>query len=94
MTAKKRQGSKRTPRSKLIGTAENPPPGFKLLHTLGGVELPNSTMAWSPDGRTLAAALSDGKVFLWDAQKAETISLHDAHSGPVNCIAWSPDGAT
>ena len=50
--------------------------------------------AFSPDGRTLAAACTDG-IRLYDAQTGETLRMlssdaHDCKGGMA--VAWSPDG--
>ena len=47
-------------------------------------------VAWSPDGRWLAAAYSDG-VRLWDAETGEVERYLDALSGARH-LAWSQDG--
>ncbi|MCW5979521.1 MAG: metallophosphoesterase [Bryobacteraceae bacterium] len=49
--------------------------------------------AWSPDGHSVAAAGSDGVVWLWSAESGEC-RLLEGHTGPINAIAWSPDGST
>ena len=57
------------------------------------------TIAWSPDGRTLANGSLDGTVWLWDVTTGEELAVLEGHSGPsfrawVNSVAWSPDGRT
>ncbi|WP_210420218.1 serine/threonine-protein kinase [Aquisphaera giovannonii] len=52
-------------------------------------------LAWSPDGRTLVAAITAHVMRVWDARDGRR--LHEAfggHGGPVACVAFSPDGRT
>jgi WD40 repeat protein len=49
-------------------------------------------LAWSPDGRRLAAAGEYGLVRLWDVAKGEPLALYRGHQEAVTAIAWSPDG--
>src|SRR5262249_30106123 len=46
---------------------------------------------FGPDGRLLAAANWDGKVFVWDLA-ADRSRVLEGHAGRVNAIALHPDG--
>lgn len=51
------------------------------------------TLAWSPDGRFLAALpFNSGNLCLWDATRGTLAELHVA-SRPLIALAWSPDGS-
>ena len=53
-------------------------------------------MAFSPDGKLLASANTDGTVGLWDPATGQPVRTLQAHTaGPnagVNGVAFSPDG--
>ena len=69
------------------------PVGPPLLDTAGEVR----GLAFSPDGRTLAAATVDGVVTLWNVRsrsRLETTLRAGATSGAVVDIDFSQDGAT
>ena len=52
-------------------------------------------LAWSPDGRTLVAALSKHVMRVWDARDGHLIhKVFGGHDGPVAAVAFSPDGRT
>jgi WD40 repeat protein len=52
-----------------------------------------SPLAYSPDGRWLAALAADDRtVLLLDARTHETVARFDGHDGPVTAAAFSPDG--
>jgi WD40 repeat protein len=59
------------------------------------------SVAFSPDGKTLAAASRDGRIALWQTGTGKDllyIMAHpkhtDAGSGPSPCVAFAPDGKT
>jgi WD40 repeat protein/predicted Ser/Thr protein kinase len=58
-----------------------------LKTDLGGVY----AVAYSPDGKILAAACSRG-IKLWDAATGKALATFVEKNQPVNCIAFSPDG--
>ena len=54
-----------------------------------------SSVAFSPDGATLAAADGNGKIFLWNvAARTLAATFTDPRSSGVSSVAFSPDGAT
>jgi hypothetical protein len=54
-----------------------------------------SSVAFSPDGATLAAADRNGKIFLWNvAARTLAATFTDPRSSGASSVAFSPDGAT
>ncbi|WP_331727923.1 serine/threonine-protein kinase [Streptomyces sp. NBC_00158] len=51
-------------------------------------------LAFSPDGRTLAAGGSGGELWLWDTVTRRTITKFAGEPPHVNGLAFSPDGRT
>ncbi len=49
-------------------------------------------VAFSPDGRLLASAGSDGTVRLWDPATGQPTAILKGHDGRVRGVAFSPDG--
>jgi WD40 repeat protein len=87
------------------GVADTPEASSALLaalqHNPGQVAPPLegdagvATVAFSPDGRTLATAGDDNKVTLWDRQRREPLEPQlTGHEGEVISLAFSPDGRT
>src|SRR5258707_1145210 len=72
------------------GVSPSVPAGFTLRRTLRGGGSVVLALAWSPDGRTLAAGAQDGAVRLWDERGAHRAFA--TRSSVVTGIAWSPDG--
>lgn len=51
-----------------------------------------SGVAWSPDGRKVVTAGSDGCLRLWDAEAGKQIRAFYGHTGWIADLAWKPDG--
>jgi WD40 repeat protein len=71
-----------------------PPKGFKLRHTLTGHSSYVFSVAWSPDGHTLASGSDDRTIRLWESQSSESIQIITGHIDPIYSVAWSPNGHT
>jgi WD40 repeat protein len=52
------------------------------------------SVAFSPDGKTVASASDDGTVRLWDTATGAYRQTLEGHSDYVNSVAFSPDGKT
>ena len=50
-----------------------------------------SDLAFSPDGRFLAASTEEGSVKIWDGPTLRELTVIRAHSLPVRGLAFSPD---
>ncbi|MBJ3807115.1 hypothetical protein JGB26_08300 [Streptomyces flavofungini] len=53
-----------------------------------------NTVAFSPDGRTVATAGEDRRAMLWDPASAKRRAVLAGHKDAVKGIAFSPDGRT
>ena len=58
------------------------------------LNVPVGSIAYSPDGNTVAAGSMDGKVRLWDTQTPKLKATLTGHTGPVDTLVYSPDGKT
>ena len=59
-----------------------------------GHSLTVNSVAFSPDGETLASAGSDQSIKLWETATGELIRTLTGHTGAINSVAFSPDGRT
>jgi WD40 repeat protein len=50
------------------------------------------SVAFSPDGRTLATAGDDHTVRLWSTALGQEVATLKGHSAQVGCVEFSPDG--
>jgi sugar lactone lactonase YvrE len=53
-----------------------------------------TSVAFSPDGATVAASDAVGRARLWDTGSGEETALLDGPGGYMTSVAFSPDGAT
>jgi WD40 repeat protein len=64
------------------------------LQTLKGHSSGVTTVAFSPDDKTLASSSYDRTVKLWDAGSGKAVQTLKGHSSGVTAVAFSPDGKT
>ncbi|WJW70100.1 serine/threonine protein kinase (plasmid) [Candidatus Chlorohelix allophototropha] len=79
-----------------VATATPLPPSasFKLLNTLSGHSHWVESVAYSPDGKTLASGSLDNSIKLWDAVTGKELRTLSGHTSAVESVAYSPDGKT
>ncbi|CAD5955541.1 putative WD repeat-containing protein alr2800 [Planktothrix rubescens] len=65
-----------------------------LVATLTGHSSQVISVAFSPDGQTLASGSWDNTIKLWDVQSQRQIATFTGHSKYVYSVAFSPDGRT
>ncbi|MBL8795628.1 MAG: hypothetical protein JNM56_17110, partial [Planctomycetia bacterium] len=63
-----------------------------LLSSPGTVGLPARALAFSPDGRHLAAAWKNGVIALWDLKNGREARELRGHTTSVSALAYSLDG--
>jgi WD40 repeat protein len=70
-----------------------PAKSHKERATLKGHRLFVRSVAFHPNGRTLASGCSDGLAILWDVLTGKQLATLEEHEGPVNSVVFSPDGS-
>ncbi len=79
-------------RGALLTSLLQKPHFFTFLH---GHKDPVSSVAFSPDGKTLASGSWDKTIILWDVEKRQRIGQPlEGHKNDVRSVAFSPDGKT
>jgi len=69
-------------------------PTWRCVHTLVGHLNAVTSVAFSPDGQTLASGSEDKTIEMWKLDAGKRWYTLTGHSDWVTCVAFSPDGAT
>ncbi len=70
------------------------PPGVKLLRTLQGHQDLVLSVAFDPQGETLASGSNDNTVKLWEVRSGKLIRTLEGHQDLVWSVAFDPQGGT
>ena len=70
------------------------PEALSLLRTLTGHTSTVSSVAFSPDGQTVASGSWDGTIKLWNLATGEEVRTLTGHTHRVWSVAFSPDSQT
>ncbi|MCR5724493.1 MAG: hypothetical protein K6G80_05335 [Treponema sp.] len=61
-------------------------------YVLAKSDIPVSSVAWSPDGKSFATVWNNS-VVLWNAENNEIQAVYQEHSGPVKVVHYNQDGS-
>lgn len=67
---------------------------WKCIYTLKGHRSPITSIAFSPDGETLASGSQDQTIEIWRYQSGKRWYTLVGHTNWITSIAYSPDGKT
>jgi serine/threonine protein kinase len=67
-------------------------PDLNFIRQLEGSGSRISSVAWSPDGKQVAAGTAAGPVHIWDAASGTEAQRLEGHTTDAISVAWSPDG--
>ncbi|MEG4584030.1 AAA-like domain-containing protein, partial [Microcoleus sp. MOSTC5] len=81
-------------RGRVIAVLQQAVSAVKERNHLEGHSNSVNSVAFSPDGKTLASASSDHTIKLWNVQTQKPIATLTGHSNSVWSVAFSPDGLT
>jgi len=79
-------------RRKFEAVSTIPPVGCSNKNAVQGTTMPQLTLAFSPDGQTLASGGEDQTIKLWDVETQQCHRTLLGHTAMVQSIAFSPDG--
>jgi small GTP-binding protein len=51
-----------------------------------------TSVAWSPDARTIASGHTDGTIYLWDLKAGRQTQVLEGQIGGVSCVSFSSNG--
>ncbi|WP_414581625.1 CHAT domain-containing protein, partial [Scytonema sp. PCC 10023] len=86
--------SKDNPPLQVVATLLNAVYNVKERNRLQGHSSGVSSVAFSPDGKTLASGSDDNTIKLWDVATGKISQTLTRHSSGVSSVAFSPDGKT
>ncbi|NJS11114.1 MAG: protein kinase [Microcoleus sp. CSU_2_2] len=69
-------------------------PTWKCVYTLVGHSKAVTSVAFSPDGQTLASGSEDKTIEMWRLETGKRWYTLTGHSDWVTCVVFSPDGRT